>query len=332
MRRRNRSFKIEESNDNFWPSFADVMSTFALVMLFIIFIVFVKNIVISINLRAEQVEVEQKVTEISNQQNEIDSQQAAIIILMKDIASKEIALDELAQLKEDLEKDLSSSEDKIAANNQFLIILSNEIEAQRLTIDANNDELTQLRNRLNDIAVLRAKTFQTVIESINVAMGRPKDDDSLVTVGDNASIILSAGLVFDSGASEIKASGVSLLNQMAIAFQEILEDEDVRNIIDSICIEGHTDAVGSFAYNAELSINRAKSVWDHLVQANPNLETIYGEYFTIEAFGEHRLLVETINANAQNRRIEFSIKLKDDSVQQIIEEYLKNSAEIVETD
>lgn len=69
-------------------------------------------------------------------------------------------------------------------------------------------------------------------------------------------------------------------------------------------ITGHTDTVGSAAYNLDLSHRRAKSVYDYLA----TLEQIDKERFAIEAKGESLPLPDKAGTSPYNRRVEFSPK------------------------
>jgi outer membrane protein OmpA-like peptidoglycan-associated protein len=71
-----------------------------------------------------------------------------------------------------------------------------------------------------------------------------------------------------------------------------------------ITIYGHTDDVGSEAYNQELSSRRAKTVRDYLVEAG-----ISPEIITTKGYGKNNPLVEgkTPEARAKNRRVEIGI-------------------------
>jgi outer membrane protein OmpA-like peptidoglycan-associated protein len=72
----------------------------------------------------------------------------------------------------------------------------------------------------------------------------------------------------------------------------------------SITVYGHTDDVGSEAYNQELSDRRARAVRDYLVEAG-----ISPEIITTKAYGKTKPLVEgkTPDARAKNRRVEIGI-------------------------
>jgi outer membrane protein OmpA-like peptidoglycan-associated protein len=72
----------------------------------------------------------------------------------------------------------------------------------------------------------------------------------------------------------------------------------------SVTIYGHTDDVGSEAYNQELSEKRAQAVRDYLVQAG-----IGPEIIATKGFGKTKPLVagKTPEARAKNRRVEVEI-------------------------
>ena len=69
MKSKSRRYYTKKDSENFWPSFADVMSTIALVMLFLVMIVFVRNIIISIDLDDEKNKLAATQTELENQMN-----------------------------------------------------------------------------------------------------------------------------------------------------------------------------------------------------------------------------------------------------------------------
>jgi outer membrane protein OmpA-like peptidoglycan-associated protein len=71
-----------------------------------------------------------------------------------------------------------------------------------------------------------------------------------------------------------------------------------------ITVYGHTDDVGSDAYNQELSARRAQTVRNYLVEAGVSPEII-----TTKGYGKSNPLVEgkTTEARAKNRRVEIAI-------------------------
>lgn len=101
-------------------------------------------------------------------------------------------------------------------------------------------------------------------------------------------------ITFETGSAIVRRSQVPLLEDMAAAIQELL-DQDPSAVV---LVEGHTDAVGSETYNLALSDRRAETVAAILVDS-------YGippENLVTQGYGEQYLKVDTEQAEAQNRR------------------------------
>jgi len=147
-----------------------------------------------------------------------------------------------------------------------------------------------------------------------------------VRIGDNGNIVINEGLVFDASSYSLKPEGKALLGTLAVALENVLADERVRENIDAMLVQGHTDARGSSAYNFELSAKRANAVLNYMFEANPRLEQKYGSFFAASAYSKFRPLnpANTEEAYEQNRRIELSLVLKDANVRRVIDEYTQS--------
>jgi len=330
IRKRNFTGKSEE--ETYWPSFADVMSTFSLVMLFLVVIVFLKNISISINLKGEQQKLIDTELALSDRENELTEKQLLLIELESLLDAKEQTLIILGEELNALEDELSTSENELKAINQekknaeeLLVILIKNLEEKQNIIAANDEELNILRNKLETISVMRAELFASVKMSVEAQLGETNEQGlPLVEIGDNANIIINEAVLFDTAQYTIKNDGRILLDQFAIAFENILNNPEMRGIIDCITVEGHADKTGDDFSNMRLSLNRANSVIDYLFQSNPSLLNNYKSYFAASGFSEFRPIDygDSASSLAKNRRIEFSIKIKDSSIQQVIDDYL----------
>lgn len=302
MKNRRRNFKRDYETPNFWPSFTDVMSTIALILFFLMLLAYIQNMVTGNRLLHNVAKLEVKELELKNVENELAIQKAE--------------LEKVKAEAERIEDDLANSQ--------------KEIYEQRKIILNSNRELNELRSKLESIAVLRLDILEKVKHSIESELGRTTArGEELVTIGDNANIIINESLVFETDSYEIKPEGRELLDQFAIAFEKILDDRDIRNYIDSINIEGHTDDVGTSSYNRELSAKRSAEVVNYLMSSNPQLEKKYAGFFATVGFSKFRPIALGISETARqrNRRIEIKIAIKDSSIQDIIEDYLKETSE-----
>lgn len=108
--------------------------------------------------------------------------------------------------------------------------------------------------------------------------------------------IVLRGVNFDFNKSNIRADARPILDE---AIRTLQEEHDV-----ALSVEGHTDAIGSDAYNQKLSERRARSVADYLAAGG-----IHRNRMHIEGFGETKPVASnaTDDGRAQNRRVELHV-------------------------
>lgn len=137
-------------------------------------------------------------------------------------------------------------------------------------------------------------------ENFSLTNARSADDPFIVNIElkplevGNSTILRN--IFFESGSFEILDNSKSELQKL-ISF---LNDNPTLKIE----IEGHTDNVGSESYNMTLSENRAKSVYNYLVNSG-----ISGDRLSYKGYGMSSPLTtnQTSEGRAQNRRTEFTI-------------------------
>ena len=301
MRRGAGSYKRSESGgeQGFWPSYADMMSAVALILFFLMLLSYIQNLVTGNDLQNTQ---------------ELLAQTKEQVLL---------AEDQLAGLTDELKKKQDQLEDyavQIVQQKEEMEAQDKLIGQQEAYLSAANDELTRMRNQMQTIAVLRLSILEQIRESIVEVMG----DASKVSIGDNGNIILSDSVLFDLGSSEIKEDSAGVLGELIDVFYQFLSDEENARYVDSIVISGHTDITGTAESNRVLSTDRANSVLNYLLLGKNGKLNMYSSYFCAAGYGATRPVAsnETEEGKAANRRIEISMILKDDTVLDIVENYL----------
>ena len=99
---------------------------------------------------------------------------------------------------------------------------------------------------------------------------------------------------FETGSAAIRPEQARSLAKIGTSINEII-DENPRSVI---LIEGHTDAVGSAAYNLALSDRRAESV----ALALTEYFDVPPENLIVQGYGESSLKIPTQDAEPANRR------------------------------
>jgi len=292
MRARRRLVSDEESLSDIWPSFADVTSTIALIFFALVLLSYVRDLVSSRRLAAYQ--------------DQITTSERKLRLL---------------------EADLSRTRLEIETGQARLARSEKDVADQQQIIAASSLELLTLRSRLSGIALLRVDVLDRVKRALELELGSVTQKGApLVRIGDNGNIVINEGVVFESSSYSLRPEGKALLGTLAVALENVLADERVRENIDAMLVQGHTDERGSSAYNLDLSAKRANAVLNYMFEANPRLEQTYGGFFAASAYSKFRPLDpgKTEQAYEQNRRIELSLVLKDANVRRVIDEYTQS--------
>ena len=312
--------KSAEGEQGFWPSYADMMSAVALILFFLMLLSYIQNLITGNNLQNTQELLDDTKTRLASTELELRDTEDSLALTLKQVEDAE---SELSKITIDLDRvklTLAEKEDDLAAQDQLLSNQAALLQEQEEYMKAASQEILELRGLMQTIALLRLSILEQIRDSVVKVMG----DASKVSIGENGNIVLSEGVFFDVGSSAIKAGAIPTLNQLIDVFQRFLSDPDNVKYVDSIVISGHTDSTGTDENNRVLSTDRANAVLGYLLDNGGGKLQQYASYFCAAGYGETRPVAdnETEEGRAQNRRIEISIILKDDSVLDIVESYL----------
>ena len=326
--RRGASVRTGEGEQGFWPSYADMMSAVALILFFLMLLSYIQNLITGNDLQnTQEVLAETRLT-LSDTQAQLDLtlaqvEQAASELdkVTIDLSEARLTLDELKGKLDEQNAQLASQKDELAAQDKLLADQKALIGEQEQYLKAANKELLEMRSRMQTIAVLRLSILEQIRDSVVAVMG----DASKVTIGDNGAIVLDEGVLFDFGSSAIKPAAKPTLDRLVEVFKSFLADDENAKYVDSIVISGHTDSIGSDAENRKLSTDRANAVLNYLLTADKGALNQYARYFCAAGYGATRPVADngTEEGRAENRRIEISITLRDDSIMDIVESYLE---------
>ncbi len=186
---------------------------------------------------------------------------------------------------------------------------SDQTEEPQESASPNENEEETLDDLEEKMAAERKdKAEEIYTDVVNRAEKGDVRDDLAVNLDKNyqyVQISLSGGILFDSGAAEIKASTIPILSKLG----------DILKIYDShmIEIEGHTDNVkisgGPYRDNMYLSSARALAVYEYLV----NTKKMDAKTMKAAGRGEYDNVASnaTAKGRAKNRRVEIKIYTDD---------------------
>ena len=113
-----------------------------------------------------------------------------------------------------------------------------------------------------------------------------------------------SGIQFENGKATIKKNSYKILNDIAKIF--------IDNANYLVEVQGHTDNVGKYEYNVDLSERRAQSVRTYLIE-----QGVPAERLTAHGYGPDKPIEDnkTKAGRAKNRRVEFNITFEEVKVE-----------------
>ena len=319
--RRGASVRSAEGEQGFWPSYADMMSAVALILFFLMLLSYIQNLITGNDLQNTQEVLADTRTQLDLTLSQVEEAKSDLDRVTIDLAEAKLTLDEQKGKLDEQSAQLASQKDELAAQDKLLADQKALIGEQEQYLKAANKELLEMRSRMQTIAVLRLSILEQIRDSVVAVMG----DASKVSIGDNGAIVLDEGVLFDFGSSAIKPAARPTLDRLVEVFKTFLSDSENARYVDSIVISGHTDSTGTDAENRVLSTDRANAVLNYLLSAQKGELNSYAQYFCAAGYGETRPVAsnDTEEGCAENRRIEISITLRDDTIMDIVESYLE---------
>lgn len=170
-----------------------------------------------------------------------------------------------------------------------------------------NQALSSKEAKIRELTSVRSKIISKLVKELG---------DDIAIDKSTGAIKLKSEILFDKDKSQLKPEGQQFLTKFTPKYLSVLlGDQEIKQSISTIIIEGHTDDDGSYIYNLELSQARALNVVKYISQdpTNVKYQADIEKYFS--AIGRSKAdLIEKDGKVIQSdsRRVEFKFRLKDE--------------------
>ena len=123
-----------------------------------------------------------------------------------------------------------------------------------------------------------------------------------------------SGIQFENAKATIKPNSYKILNDIAKIF--------IENPTYIVEVQGHTDNVGKYDYNMDLSERRAQAVRTYLINHG-----VPAERLTAHGYGPDRPIDDnkTKAGRAKNRRVEFNITFEEVTYETVYDRVQNNN-------
>lgn len=315
-------------NYSFWLSFSDLMSALVLVFVLVLFY--------SVYQYFDMLEV--STAEIFRKTQALEAQESALNQKDAELNEKNAALlesqDKLTQAERDMirqQAELLASQDELEKNKALLAQQSQELESVRAQLSLQQEQLGQQQALMADQQT-KLDALVGVRARIIASLGTALQQNNIRATVDAATgaITLDSSVLFDTGQWELKESGKAVLDEFLYVYLNVLMNSENSQNISEIIIEGHTDTVGSYMSNLELSQRRALAVMQYILaddygKISPEMKEKLREIATANGRSYSNPVYNadgTVNLEA-SRRVEFKFRLQDEqmieSMRQLLE-------------
>ncbi len=343
--------RSRSSDENFWVSYADLMAGLLFVFILLIGAIVVKYVYVQTDLKNQKQQLQQSEAELIQKKRDF-------LRLSSDMSETNSALKIAQELLSVKENNLEEANAKLQLTDKEIenlkkLLLESELARDEVKgeLVASQMELGTTTNTIKlkegELALLSAKllestaSHQKLVEDLNITKARIKNltgirikvvqelKDKLgkkINIDPNSGAIrLPSAVLFAVGSYEIKPEAKKQLKEtLEPYFAVLLGDKNIKDNIDRIIIEGHTDSDGSYMNNLDLSQKRALSVmtfiysWDE--KRNPLLQTY------LSANGRSysdRIFKNGVEDKEASRRIEIKFSLSNKKAIEEIETFLQ---------
>lgn len=304
-----------------WISYSDMMA--ALLLIFVLILCYSLNQYFTmLETKTKELDAQQAV--VAQQQILVDEKtaalQAAQITLDEQnaqLTAAQAALDEQTALltaqKGELDKAnaaLIAREDELASLQSQLITQQQALDAATEVLNAQKDALAAQTSKIDDMVGMRTQIVEQLSTSLSNSGVRTTVDPN---TGD---IMLESAVFFEFNSAKLSEEGKALLDRFLPAYIGVLLQAEYEEYLGEIIIEGHTDNVGEYSTNLQLSTNRANAVVDYCLSTysltpaqRERMRSIIsskGKSYSDPVYNEDG----SINPE-RSRRVEFKFSLKD---------------------
>lgn len=215
-----------------------------------------------------------------------------------------------------LSNSLTAKEDALKLKDHELLTLLRAIEEKETKYDTLIAKLQEQKAKIKGLTGIKIK----VIAELKQSLGKHVQIDTK-----SGSLRLSSNILFDKGSDHLKESSKLELKKVFINYIGALtSNRNIKEHLDRIVIEGHTDSDGGYLFNLDLSQKRAYAVMNYLLTLEftkqNNIEPL------LVASGRSYLDALTQQDGNEDkdasRRIEIKFTLKNDDAMNEIEKLL----------
>ena len=316
MRRKKKS---EDSGFNVWRSYSDMMAGVLLLFILIMCVTLFqaqKSYNESLQERDEKIALQEEYNqELLDKQNALDEKDGTIQSQDEQLKSQSEQLaTQQAKLKEQEQK-LSDQQDQLTALAAKLKKQKKTLNKQQAALDEKTALLKDQQEQIDQIIGVKAD----VIEALKKEFSKNNIDVNIDA--QTGALTLQSNVLFNYDESDLSDAGKTALEQILPIYCKVLLQDDYKDYLAEIIIDGYKDTDGDYRYNLQLSQQRSLAVAQYLldIQGNFLSSDQSGDLQQFLTVNGHSMANPVLDADGNvdkdaSRRVEIKFRLKDDEM------------------
>ncbi|WP_408956389.1 OmpA family protein [Natroniella sp. ANB-PHB2] len=195
----------------------------------------------------------------------------------------------------------------------FLIITLFMRQSQLYRLEQQQKQLDYYQSQIEQLMGVRAEIVRDISQTF------AQSDLDIEVDQRTGAIRFSGSVLFEFGKDNIQPQFKEELREFIPEYIDVILAPQYREHVSEIVVEGHTDDVGSYMYNLELSQQRAYSVVRYILSdqfPEYDYKELLKERITANGRSKSNLIKKAdglVNRD-KSRRVEFKFRLKDDEL------------------
>ena len=302
--------KSEGNGFNVWRSYSDMMAGVLLLFVLIMCVTLFqaqKSYNESLQERDEKIAMQEQYTqELLDKQNAIDEKNETLQNQDEQLAEQQKQLEALAAKLKEQESTLT---------------------AQQTALDEKTAQLKDQQAQIDQIIGVKADVIEALKNEFS------KNNINVDIDAQTGALTLEASVMFDYDQAELTDSGKQALEQILPIYCKVLLQDDYKDYLAEIIIDGYTDTDGDYSYNLQLSQQRSLAVAQYLIDIQGNFlndeqSQELEKYLTVNG---HSMANPVLDADGNvdkdaSRRVEVKFRLKDEEMIDELNQLLAGTA------
>lgn len=297
--------KSEGNGFNVWRSYSDMMAGVLLLFVLIMCVTLFqaqKSYNESLQERDEKIAMQEQYTQ--------------------ELLDKQNAIDEKDETLQNQDEQLKTQDEKLAEQQKQLEALAAKLKEQESTLNAQQTALDEKTAQLKDQQAQIDQIIGVKADVIEALKNEFSKNNINVDIdAQTGALTLEASVMFDYDQAELTDSGKQALEQILPIYCKVLLQDDYKDYLAEIIIDGYTDTDGDYSYNLQLSQQRSLAVAQYLIDIQGNFLNVdqsqeLEKYLTVNG---HSMANPVLDANGNvdkdaSRRVEVKFRLKDEEM------------------